>query len=83
MSELWIVCKQFEKWQRMHETWTLPTCGVINSLASMRIRGRGRVKPTDRADGLALTTICATKSATRFRSSDFILILVTIPLVLK
>ena len=30
-------------WDRhlMHETWTLPTCGVIGSLASMRTRGQG------------------------------------------
>ena len=54
MSELWIVCKQFEKWHRMHETWILPKYGVMNSLASMRTRGRGRVQFADRADGLAL-----------------------------
>ena len=83
MSELWIVCKQFEKWQRMRETWILPKYGVMNSLASMRTRGRGRVQFADRADGLALTTICATKSATRFHALDFILILVTILLVLQ
>ena len=83
MSELWIVCKQFEKWHRMHETWILPKYGVMNSLASMRTRGRGRVQFADRADGLALTTISATKSATRFHALDFILILVTSPLVLQ
>ena len=83
MSELWIVCKQFEKWHRIHETWILPKYGVIDSLASMRTRGRGRVGYADRADGLALTTISATKSATRFHALDFLLILVTILLVLQ
>ena len=83
MSELWIVCKQFEKWHRIHETWILPKYGVINSLASMRTRRRGRVGYADRADGLALTTISATKSATRFHALDFLLILVTSPLVLQ
>ena len=83
MSKLWIVYKQFEKWHRMRETWTLPTYGVRGSLASMRTRGWGRVEPTGRADGLALTTICATKATTRFRALDIILILVTIPFVLQ
>ena len=38
----------------MHETWILPKYGVMNSLDSMRTRGRGRVQFADRADGLAL-----------------------------